>query len=87
MKVLVKSDRVPLVLMIMGSIMVMVSSLEYTVRNDGILFILGWALAVLGFLLWAVPATSAYVKRKSRRARPDRGTNIRPQMRPRQGRR
>jgi len=66
MKVLVKSDRVPIVLLIIGAVMVMVSSLEFTERNQDVLFFMGIPTMLLGFMLWAVPGIVRMVKKWSR---------------------
>lgn len=75
MKVTTRSDRIPMVLISFGSIMVMVSSFDFTVRNESFLFIAGWSMTLFGFVLWAVPAINSYIKRKQRsRMRMERST-------------
>lgn len=62
-----------MVLIAIGSLMVMASSFEFTIRNGPFLFIAGWSMALLGFVLWAVPSINSYIRRKQRiRARRDR---------------
>jgi len=70
MKVLVKSDRIPIVLMLIGSAFVIVSSLsDYVVDQDikKFLFPLGFGILAFGFVLWAIPAYLKYQKKKTRR--------------------
>lgn len=72
MKVLVKSDRVPIVLMIIGAAFVIVSSLSDYVADEEFkvfLFPVGFAILVLGFLLWGIPTYLKYLKKKAKRAR------------------
>lgn len=75
MKVTTRSERIPMVLIAFGSIMVIASSFDFTVRNASFLFIAGWSMALFGFVLWAVPAVNSYIKRKQRsRMRMERPT-------------
>lgn len=70
MKVLVSSDRVPIILMIIGSAFVIVSSLSENVTDKDLrilLFPMGILIMILGFFLWAVPSFLRYQKRMSRR--------------------
>jgi hypothetical protein len=63
----VRKDTVPVVLIIMGLVMVTVSSMEWMARNEDLLFVAGGAIALLGFLLWAVPALDRYLKKQARK--------------------
>ena len=70
MKVLVKSDRVPIVLMVIGSAFVIVSSLsDYVADQDykKFLFPIGFGILVFGFVLWAVPSYLKYQKKRAKR--------------------
>ena len=67
MKVMVKSDRVPIVLLIMGLGMSVVSQYQSLIDdNRSTLFILGWAIALTGFLLWAIPAINKLAKKREK---------------------
>jgi hypothetical protein len=66
MRVSSRSERVPTALIVTGSLMVVASGFEFTVRNASFLFIAGWSMTLLGFVLWAVPAINAYLRRKQR---------------------
>ena len=71
MKVMVKSDRVPIVLMLIGAAFVIVSSLsDYAADEEfkTFLFPVGFTIMILGFLLWGIPTYLKYLKKKSRRA-------------------
>jgi hypothetical protein len=71
MKVLVKSDRVPIVLMLIGAAFVIVSSLSDHAADaefKAFLFPVGFAILVLGFLLWGIPAYLKYLRKKARKA-------------------
>ena len=92
MKVLVKSDRVPIVLMLIGSAFVIVSSLSDHVADQDykkFLFPMGFGLLVFGFVLWAVPAYLKYHKKRSKkmakiaRTQHDEGDHPRRYARPR----
>ncbi|MGA1819858.1 MAG: hypothetical protein ACMUHU_02495 [Thermoplasmatota archaeon] len=70
MKVLMKSDRVPIVLMLIGAAFVIVASLSDHVTDQdykGFLFPIGFGILVFGFLLWAIPAYLKYQKRKTKK--------------------
>lgn len=72
MKVLVKSDRVPIVLMLIGAAFVIVSSLSDHAADEefkAFLFPVGFAILVLGFLLWGIPTYLKYLRKKAKRAR------------------
>jgi hypothetical protein len=69
MKVLVKSERVPVVLMVMGLSMATVSQMSFVESNSTVLFLAGWVLAGLGFLLWAIPNYVKYLKKRERAMR------------------
>ncbi len=70
MKVMVKSDRVPMVLMIMGLGMSVISQYKSLIDdNRSTLFILGWMIALAGFLLWAIPAISKWAKKREKARR------------------
>jgi hypothetical protein len=72
MKVLVKSDRVPIVLMLIGAAFVIVSSLSDQAADEEFkvfLFPVGFAILVMGFLLWAIPAYLKYLRKKAKKAR------------------
>jgi hypothetical protein len=72
MKVLVKSDRIPIVLMVIGAAFVIVSSLSDHVADEEFkifLFPVGFSIMVLGFLLWAIPTYQKYLRKKAKRAR------------------
>ena len=67
MKVLVKSDRIPIVLMVIGAAFVIVSSLSDHVADEEFkifLFPVGFSIMVLGFLLWAIPTYQKYLRKK-----------------------
>ncbi|MCU0799617.1 MAG: hypothetical protein MUC62_08100 [Candidatus Thermoplasmatota archaeon] len=66
MKVTTRSDRIPMVLIAFGSIMVVASSFDFTIRNASFLFIAGWSMTLFGFVLWAVPAINSYIRRRQR---------------------
>ena len=91
MKVLVKSDRVPIVLMVIGAAFVIVSSISDYVADEDfkvILFPVGFTILVLGFLLWGIPAYLKYLRKKAKRARKasrvmDEGDHPRRYARPR----
>lgn len=73
MKVTTRTDRVPMVLIAFGSLMVIASSFDFTIRNGSFLFIAGWSMTLLGFVLWAVPSINSLIRRKQRsRARMER---------------
>jgi len=70
MKVLVKSDRVPIVLMLIGAAFVIVSSLsDYVTDQDykGFLFPIGFVILFFGFVLWAIPTLLKYQKKRTKR--------------------
>ncbi|MGA1793804.1 MAG: hypothetical protein ACMUHM_07630 [Thermoplasmatota archaeon] len=70
MKVLVKSDRVPIVLMLIGAAFVIVASLSDHVTDQdykGFLFLIGFVILFFGFVLWAVPTLLKYQKKRTRR--------------------
>ena len=72
MKVLVKSDRVPIVLMLIGAAFVIVSSLSDYAADEEFkvfLFPVGFSILVLGFLLWGIPTYLKYLRKKAKRAR------------------
>lgn len=71
MKVLVKSDRVPIAIMMIGAAFVIVSSLsDYAADEEfkTFLFPVGFAILVLGFLLWGIPTYLKYLKKKAKQA-------------------
>jgi len=67
MKVLVKSDRVPIALMVIGAAFVVVSALSSTERYYKLLFPMGFAILLGGFMLWAIPAFLKIQKKRSRK--------------------
>ncbi len=90
MKVMVKSDRVPLALMLSGLGMAVVSQSGGMLDdNRGLLFLMGWLISGLGFLLWAIPSFNKYLKkrekarRKMERSFSDDGDQSRRYARPR----
>ena len=71
MKVLVKSDRVPIVLMLIGAAFVIVSSLsDHAADAEFKTFLLpvGFAILVIGFLLWGIPTYLKYLRKKAKKA-------------------
>ncbi|MEA3558430.1 MAG: hypothetical protein U9R75_04175 [Candidatus Thermoplasmatota archaeon] len=66
MKVMVKSDRVPIVLMIIGAAFMIAASLSTVIRNQDILFPMGCIIVILGFLLWLIPTIQKYLRKKNR---------------------
>jgi hypothetical protein len=67
MKVLVKSDKVPIALMIIGAAFVVVSALSTTERYYKLLFPMGFAILLGGFMLWAIPTFLKYQKKKTKK--------------------
>jgi hypothetical protein len=71
MKVLVKSDRVPIALMVIGAAFVVVSALGSVERYYKLLFPMGFAILLGGFMLWAIPTFLKSQRKKARkRSRP-----------------
>ncbi|HHD16564.1 MAG TPA: hypothetical protein ENK47_07630 [Euryarchaeota archaeon] len=66
MKVMVRSDKVPISLMLAGLSMATVSQMTFVKYNHELLFASGWMIAGLGFLLWAIPAFNKYMKKKEK---------------------
>ena len=66
MKVLVRSERVPVVLMVSGLAMATVSQMSFVEGNQDLLFGAGWVIGALGFLLWAIPSLMKYLKKREK---------------------
>jgi type IV secretory pathway TrbD component len=67
MKVIRKTENVPISLMVIGSAMAVASQSGGLIDdNRDILFIAGWILAGVGILVWAIPAILKYMKKKER---------------------
>ena len=66
MKVLVKSERIPIVLMIIGAAFMVAASLSSVDRNEDILFPLGCIVGIVGFLLWLIPAIQKCLRKKTK---------------------
>ena len=67
MKVIRKSDNIPISLMVIGTGMAVASQSGGLIDdNRNVLFIAGWLLAGLGILVWAIPAIIKFQKRKDR---------------------
>lgn len=67
MKVMVKTDRVPIVVMLIGAAFVVVASLsDHAVDEESkkIIFPVGFIILISGFLLWAIPSLLKYQKKK-----------------------
>lgn len=68
MKVLVKSERVPIVLMLIGSAFIIASSLSSVIRNEDVLLPLGCIIGILGFILWLIPTMQKFMRRSRKRS-------------------
>lgn len=78
-KVLVKSYRIPMVLLIMGPVVLIASSLSAAVRNLDLLVTVGVSFILLGLAGWILPELA----RISRRATTRRAQYTQPQQPPR----
>ena len=78
-KVLVKSYRIPMVLLIMGPIVLIASSLSSTVRNLELLQTTGVAFILLGLAGWILPELARSYRRSTAR----RAQYTQPQQPPR----
>lgn len=67
MKVIRRSYLIPMVLIIMGGAASIASNLEITDRNRDLQFLMGVAMMLLGFLLWAIPELGRYMRKLERR--------------------
>jgi len=67
MKVLVKSYRIPMVLLIMGPIVMIASSLSVAERYVGELHTIGWLFIILGLLGWLLPEISRTMRKSAAR--------------------
>ncbi len=91
MKVVYRTDKMPIVFIIAGLAMATISQLDiFRDVNRPLIFTAGWIIAGFGFVLWAVPALSKWMKKRERmRARAqrdisdDRGDQSRRYARPR----
>ncbi|MFW3147154.1 MAG: hypothetical protein ACMUHB_07645 [Thermoplasmatota archaeon] len=86
MKVMVKTDRVPIVIMLIGAAFVIVASLSDHAADEEskkILMPVGFIILISGFFLWAIPSILKYQKKKrkvsSKRMRPPEDDQSRPQ--------
>lgn len=83
MKVLVRSERVPVVLMIIGTALLIASSLSCVVRNEDLLLPLGAIIGLVGFLTWMVPSLQRYIRKKKKAAAKRERQMMREEDRPR----
>ena len=67
MKVIRKSENIPISLMAIGAGMAVASQSGGLIDdNRDILFIAGWIFAGLGILIWAIPALLKFQKKRER---------------------
>ena len=67
MKVIRKSENIPISLMAIGAGMTVASQSGGLIdANRDILFIAGWVFAGIGILVWAIPAILKFQKKKER---------------------
>lgn len=67
MKVIRKTENLPIALMAIGAGMAVASQSGGLIDdNRNVLFIAGWILAGLGILVWAIPAMLKYQKKRER---------------------
>ena len=66
MKVVSKSQGVPISMIVIGGVMAIMSSMEFADQNNTTLFVAGWFLILFGILAWFIPELGRYLKKKQR---------------------
>ena len=90
MKVIRKTENIPITLMVIGTGMAVASQSGGLIDdNRDVLFIAGWILAGVGILVWAIPALIKSLKKRERermkaaRRQPSDDDQVRRYARPR----
>lgn len=66
MKVISKSQGVPISMIVIGGLMATMSSMEFADQNNTTLFVAGWFLILFGILAWFIPELGRYLRKKQR---------------------
>lgn len=66
MKVISKSQGVPISMIVIGGLMATMSSMEFADQNNTTLFVAGWFLILFGILAWFIPELGRFLRKKQR---------------------